>query len=337
MHLDKRHGETIESVREAKWRIDAVVDWADGPRPVAVGDAIANLARTFAKLKPDIVLIVGDRVEAFAAAAAGHLSDVVVAHVHGGDRALGQMDDSLRHAISKLSHVHFPATRESAARLKKMGEDGWRIHRVGSPGIDNIRGAAAGRAEIRKIFPSIQARRFALMVLHPTEADEGVEFRRARLVADAVRKSMPGHIVVIYPNNDPGSAGIIRCWQSIAGDTRFTIRADVSRPIFLGLLRDAAMLVGNSSAGIIEAGSFGTPVIDIGPRQRGRERCKDVRNVPQRGSAIAEAVRNIWNGGRPRRGKCANPYSGKEAGVRMAGVLGSMKIDRRLLRKIISY
>jgi len=121
MHLDRRHGRTLEQIRN----VTAVVNWPKSPRAVAVGTAISKLSKTFATLKPNIVLVVGDRVEAFAAAAAAHLGDIAVAHVHGGDRALGQMDDSLRHAITKLAHIHFPATPRSARRLEKMGEDRW--------------------------------------------------------------------------------------------------------------------------------------------------------------------------------------------------------------------
>src|SRR6476619_5373266 len=104
---------------------------------------MAGIARALERLESDVVLVVGDRVEAFAAAAAGHVGGRVVAHVHGGDRALGQVDDSLRHAISKLAHLHFPATAQSARRLLKMGEDGWRVVPVGSPGVDQIKPAAA--------------------------------------------------------------------------------------------------------------------------------------------------------------------------------------------------
>ena len=250
---------------------------------------------------------------------------------------MGQMDDALRHAITKLSHIHFPATKRSAERLRKMGEDGWRIHRFGSPGIDGIRGSAASGRDLQREFPSIRAGKFALVVLHPVDADEAIEFQRARMVAEAVKKSGPQKIVIIYPNNDPGSRGIIRCWEAMRGDGAVEIRRDVARPIFLALLRDAAMLVGNSSAGIIEAASFRTPVIDIGPRQEGRERCKDVRNVPYRQSDIMGEIKRVWNGGRARRGRYPNPYGGENASGRIAGVLKGVAISGRLLRKIISY
>lgn len=335
MHLNPRHGLTIDQIRTDKWKIDAVVDWPKSSRAVAVGRAIADLATTFQKLKPDIVLIVGDRVEAFAGATAAHLCDIAVAHIHGGDRALGQMDDSLRHAISKLAHIHFPATARSAERLEKMGEDRWRIHRLGSPAIDGINTAAAGLKDIRDEFPDLTARQYALIVLHPLDADESIECRRATMISGAIRGAGILRAVIIYPNNDPGSPGIIRHWKSLHNDPRFELRRDVPRLLFLGLLRNAAMLVGNSSSGIIEAASFGTPVIDIGPRQQGRERCEDVLNVPYRQSAILAALRKIQAS--TRRGGRSNPYGGGKSGVKIAKALGQMNINPRLLRKLISY
>jgi GDP/UDP-N,N'-diacetylbacillosamine 2-epimerase (hydrolysing) len=336
MHLDPRHGGTIQRIGDEGWHIDAVTPWKSADRAVATGQAVADLAKEFQRLKSDVALVVGDRVEVFAAAAAAHLRDIPVAHVHGGDRALGQMDDSLRHAISKLAHVHFAATTESARRLVKMGEDRWRIHLVGSPGIDGIRRSAATRAQIRAAFPNLTPRTFALLVLHPIEPNEPAEFRRADIVAKALA-SVPIRTVIIHPNNDPGARGIIRRWNMLQRDDRFVIRRDLPRPVFLGLLRDAAMLVGNSSSGIIEAASFRTLVIDVGPRQLGRQRCKDVRNVPYRQSSIAAAARNILNRGRPRRGRCPNPYGGNGAGEKIAAILARLRIDQPLLRKIISY
>jgi GDP/UDP-N,N'-diacetylbacillosamine 2-epimerase (hydrolysing) len=332
MHLDRTRGKTGDEVDP-----DAVVKWSGGSRAEATGKAIAGLAKCFAKLRPDVVLLVGDRVEAFAAAAAGHLCDVVVAHVHGGDRAMGQMDDSLRHAISKLAHVHFPATKKSAQRLAKMGEDWWRIHRVGSPGIDGIIEAAAPLPVVRKQFGELRRGRYALVILHPIEADEGAEFARASMIAEGLRKSGIERSIIIYPNNDPGAEGIIRCWKQLGDDPRFTVVANLSRGIFLGLLRDAAMLVGDSSSGIIEAASFRTPVIDVGPRQQGRERCEDVRNVPYEKRAIAGAIADVWNSGRPVRGRHANLYGGNRTGSKISHVLSGLRIDSRLLRKLIRY
>lgn len=329
MHLSKEHGRSIERVVE-DFRVDAVAPWRGASQAAAFGSAVAGIDKALARLKPDIVLIVGDRVEALAAATAAHLRGIAIAHVHGGDRALGQIDDSLRHAITKLSHIHFPATAASAQRLLRLGEDRWRIHRVGSPGIDGIARAAED-------FPGVDPRRFALLVLHPMEADEQTEFRRARLIADALLRSGIEQIVVVYPNNDPGYRGIIRQWRQRQDDPRFTICKDLPRPQFLGLLRDAAMLVGNSSSGIIEAASFRTPVIDIGDRQKGRQRCKDVRNVPYESGAIARAAARIWRHGRPIRGRCRNLYGDGRTAGKIAAILAQTPLNARLLRKIIAY
>jgi GDP/UDP-N,N'-diacetylbacillosamine 2-epimerase (hydrolysing) len=338
MHLDPRHGRSIDQIQREAWldyREHAIVRWRPvGGEPATVaaatGHAISGIAEAISKLKSEIVLIVGDRVEAFAAAAAGHIAGAVVAHVHGGDRARGQVDDSLRHAITKLSHVHFPATAASAQRIARLGEDHWRIHRVGSPGLDGIVDTAASVDHV--------GRDFALLVLHPTEAEPKREQARARLVLRAVRRSDVPRTIVIYPNNDPGSAGIIRCWEAEANAERETILRDLPRERFLGLMRDAVALVGNSSSGIIEAASFGTPVIDIGSRQLGRERSENVINLPFDAARIERELKRIWNGGRPVRCSRRNVYGGGGAAKRIADVLARLDLnDERLRRKLIAY
>jgi GDP/UDP-N,N'-diacetylbacillosamine 2-epimerase (hydrolysing) len=336
MHLDPKHGKSISRII-AGWKVNAVVPWQGKSQAQATGSAIVGLTKTFEKLRPDIVILVGDRVEGLAAATAAHLSGIAVAHVHGGDRALGQVDDSLRHAITKLSHLHFPATKESARRIEKLGEDRWRIHQVGSPGIDGIRQSAASWRNIAANFPGLARRRYALLALHPVDADEKIEFQRAQIVLRGVLASGVDRVAIIYPNNDPGSGGIIRCWEKHAADPRLILRRDVDRATFLGLLRDAAFLAGNSSAGIIEAASFGTPVIDIGPRQLGRQRCEDVRNVPYRQTAVAAACKRIWNNGHPSRSRCRNVYQGRNTAKRIAQVLGKLVVDHKLLGKLIAY
>jgi UDP-N-acetylglucosamine 2-epimerase (non-hydrolysing)/GDP/UDP-N,N'-diacetylbacillosamine 2-epimerase (hydrolysing) len=331
MHLDPTRGGGVDQIRADGWTIDRVVPW---PAPatqvesaVGTGEAMAALARAISDLKTQIVLVVGDRVEAFAAAAAGHLSGCVVAHVHGGDRALGQVDDSLRHAITKLAHVHFPATSRSAGRVARLGEDGWRIHRVGSPGLDDVRAHIVPRKG-----------HTALVVLHPVDADESVEFERARTVLRAVSSFPFDRVAIVYPNTDPGAAGIVRCWHRHATGARFELFPDLPRPQFLGLLRGATMLVGNSSSGIIEAASFGTPVIDVGPRQLGRERSKNVTSVPYSEAAIQRALARIWNDGRPKLFRGRNVYGGGGAGRRIAEVLARLDLhDPRLRRKLIAY
>lgn len=343
MHLDPAHGRSVDVIAASGWPIDAVVPWAPGggssqlTTAVHTGHAMAGLAQAYDKLESDVVLVVGDRVEAFAAAAAAHVSGKVLAHVHGGDRALGQVDDCLRHAIAKLAHIHFPATKQSANRLLKLGEDRFRVHCVGSPGIDGMRDQAAGAEKLRREFPSLRKRRFALLALHPSSPDVESERKIAEATLDAAKSLSFEHIVIIYPNNDPGSAGIIGGWDSLGDDPRIILRRDVPRPLFLELMRQSAVLMGNSSSGIIEAATVGTPVIDIGPRQAGRERSGNVVWAPAAKKAIRAALSDVWNEGRPRRFRGANVYGGGGAGRRMADILGAVALDDRLRRKLIAY
>jgi GDP/UDP-N,N'-diacetylbacillosamine 2-epimerase (hydrolysing) len=337
MHLSDKHGNSIEQIRSQGWKIDATVPWQAGSVAIATGLATAELAKTFDKLKPNVVLIVGDRVEPMAAATAAHLSGLALAHVHGGDRALGQVDDCLRHAISKLVHLHFPATLKSAHRLKKMGEDAWRIHCVGSPGIDGIHQDAASDLEISTEFPDLLNERFALLVFHPVEANDSVEQRRAVMVAGALRRSGFTKTVAIYPNNDPGNAGIVRAWGQLAKDDRFILRKNVSRKIYLGLLRRCTLLAGTSSSGIIEAASFATPVIDIGPRQSGRERAAAVVHVNYDQREIATAAAKITAKPAKTRRIAKNLYGSGRSGNKIAEILAKTSLSERLLHKIISY
>ncbi|HEX4125395.1 MAG TPA: UDP-N-acetylglucosamine 2-epimerase [Tepidisphaeraceae bacterium] len=338
MHLDRSRGRSIDAIRREGWKVDRVVPWKAGKHsPIdtaqATGRAIAAMASAYAELKPDVVLVVGDRVEAFAAAAAAHIAGIVVAHVHGGDRALGLVDDSLRHAITKLSHLHFPATRQSARRIKRLGEDPRRIVRTGAPGLDGMLAAAAQPAEVVAAFPMLRPREFALLALHPATTDPKTERKSARTILAAARKTWR-QVVVIYPNNDPGSAGIAAEWDARYGrDVGVIFCRDLPRAMFLGLLRDAAALIGNSSAGIIEAASVGTPVLDIGPRQTGRERSGNVRHVEMNAAKIAIAVERI---SRARRWRCGNVYIAGGAGRRIAAALAGADLEG-LRRKLIAY
>ncbi|HYE16922.1 MAG TPA: UDP-N-acetylglucosamine 2-epimerase [Tepidisphaeraceae bacterium] len=379
MHLDRAHGRSIDAIRAAGFDVAATVPWKPAgadqtelARQTAL--ASAKLAETYAELKSDIVLVVGDRVEAFAAASAAHLSGRLVAHVHGGDRALGQVDDALRHAITKFAHLHFPATQDSADRIVRLGEDAWRIKLVGSPGIDGIVADAwplprcVDKADLRTVgqtFLSVRTgpqplevrhtadgrrpiapHRYALLLCHPTDADDDIERERASDLFRATLAVPFDHVVVIYPNNDPGSAGVVRLWDEMRNRKyrmlpqqllRQRFVRNLPRGAFLGLLRDAAVLVGNSSSGIIEAASFGTPVIDVGDRQKGRLRGENVTTVPFRQSAIRAALKAVWNGGSPVRYSHKNPYGKGGTGRAIARHLANVPMTDKWLRKLITY
>ena len=328
MHLSREHGRSIDTIRRQGWTIEATVPWRGGPAE-ATGRAIAGLTAVQKKLRPDVVLVVGDRVEAFAAATAGHLDGRIVAHVHGGDRALGQVDDALRHSISKLSHVHFPATAASGRRLVRLGEDAWRVHVVGTPGLDGVERTAGN-------VPAEAGPRYGLVVLHPDDGDDATQAARAKRLLAAMRRAGVDRGVIIYPNNDPGWRGIAGVWAS-PDRPGWTVHRDLPRAEFLRLLGGAGLLIGNSSSGIIEAASLGKWVINIGPRQQGRERSANVIDADWDAAALTQAIAAAWNDGRPKRFTGRNVYGSGDAGRRIADLLATLPLDAQVRQKLIAY
>ena len=325
MHLSREHGYSAAALRQQGWKIDATVQWR-GTIAEATGNAMADLAKVYARLRPDVVMVVGDRVEAFAAASAAHLAGCVVAHVHGGDRALGQVDDALRHAVTKLSHLHFAATKASGQRILKLGEDRFRLHVVGTPGLDDLPSK-----------PSANKRSAdALVLLHPDGPNENRQKQQARMLLAALRAAGVNGGAIVYPNNDPGWRGIVEAWKGIRG-SGWTLHQNLPRAAFLDRLANAAFLIGNSSSGIIEAASFGTRVINIGTRQQGRERSANVGDVSWDRAQMIEVIRRVWNAGSPRKYAGTNVYGGGAAGKKMANILATHDLGPRLRHKLIAY
>lgn len=209
----------------------------------------------------DLVLVLGDRIEAFAAAVAASLMGRHVAHIHGGDAASGVADESLRHAVTKLAHVHFPATELSAGRIRRMGEHENSIHVVGSPAVDGL-----DRIEPLpdEDWSRLGEPRFAVL-LHPTGADDETERARAASLISEV--SGRGRTILFEPNLDPGREGILEAMDESGLDAV----DHLDRTSFVGLLRRVDVLVGNSSAGLLECATLGVAAVDVGTRQAGRE------------------------------------------------------------------
>lgn len=327
-HLDRSRGLTLDEIR------------ADGFEPIRgrspgrsisihAGEMLIDVAQAIQKTGPETVLVTGDRIEAFSAASAAHLTGALLAHVHGGDRAQGQVDDSLRHAITKLAHIHFVATRGAQQRVMKLGEDRFRIHLVGAPGLDGIIEDAE-----RGIAPSDP---FVLFIRHPFTSQEKLEARQTTGSLRSILRAGAPKIVALWPNNDPGSHGIARALEQFSKrkPKRIEIHRHLNRPDFLALLRDCICLAGNSSSGIIEAGSFGTPVIDIGLRQHGREHGRNVIHLEDDPIQIERAARRIIE--KPRRYRMKNPWGDGGASRRIVQTLSNLKIDDRIKQKLITY
>jgi len=375
MHLLRRFGHTVDDIRADGWRIDAMVRMQSGrddaiAEAEAVGRGIQGIARALRRLRSDVVLVTGDRVEAFAGAAAGACARRCVAHIHGGDRALGDVDDLLRHAITKLAHVHFVATRDAARRVRRLGEEPGRIFRVGAPGLDEIRAIRKpSAAQLREMLGGNDVREYAMIVQHPWGRPAEQERRDMLATLSAVQAAgLSG--VILYPNSDPGHSGIIQAveeWVSgcgvpasaprssgpgarvPGGRTRFPglkpglcdpspvrwfVTRSLDRDTYIRLLKGARVLVGNSSSGIIESAAAGVPAVNIGPRQRGRLKCGPsvIDSSPGRG-AVLRAIRRAL---RIRVRSDKSVYGDGRAGERIAAALARLPLNGAFHRKLIT-
>lgn len=273
MHLMPRFGLTIKNVEEefpSAARVKAVFS-SDNKKSVGkfIGALMPRLFKEFSKYKPNLVLVLGDRIEMLCAAVAATYLDVPVAHIHGGDKTT-TVDDVIRQAITKLAHLHFVATKDSAARVKKMGEDSKKIFEVGAPAIDVIKKMRLpSRKKICFILNLDSKQKFILVTQHPVSEDVDGAGRQMKNTLSAVKEiGLPA--VVIYPNADPGSPAIIKEIEKERKNPLFRIFKSLSHKNFLSLEKEAAVWVGNSSAGVIESASFKTPVVNVGKRQFGR-------------------------------------------------------------------
>jgi len=242
----------------------------------ALGNGIIGLGSAFQTINPDVVVLLGDRIEAFAAASAASIGGRLVAHIHGGDRAEGVADDAIRHAITKLSHIHYSATAQSAERIIKLGENPKWVFNVGSSALDGLAEVTPLKdEELASLGIPNPAERFAVILHHPCGLDLNTEYS---VMSSILRSSElcfdEGQYIIMLPNYDDGRSAI---------DDAIADRPTIShlpRDQWIGLLRRASILVGNSSAGLIEASALGLPVVNIGPRQAGRERADNVFDVP---------------------------------------------------------
>lgn len=309
---------TVDEVAEA-FEIAATIPMQEPGVTDRPGDAEAlargmtGFAARYRADPPDLVVVLGDRIEAFAAAATAAVAGVRVAHLHGGDRAEGIADEGLRHAISKLAHLHLAATSRSVERLIAMGEDPWRIRLVGSPAIDGLVAvpalddaayASLGRPEI-------------VILLHPSGESPALERTRA---ADLVMLCADrGRTLVLDPNHDPGREAILAGISDASAHRAIRRTPHLPRDRFIGLLRRIRVLAGNSSAGLIEAAAIPVRSVDIGARQAGREAAGNAIRVPSWDlTGLARALERAM--GEPLL-PIRHPYGDGHAGERVAAII----------------
>jgi UDP-hydrolysing UDP-N-acetyl-D-glucosamine 2-epimerase len=339
-HLVPEFGLTVREIEGDGWPIADCVDMLeadDSPEAVAAatGRGVKGFARAYAKHRPDLVVLLGDRFEMLAAAAAALPFALPVAHIHGGEVTEGAMDNQIRHAISKLAHLHFVSAPVHAERLARMDEERWRIHVVGAPGLDRLHATPLmTREELARQLDLPLAGPWIVVTFHPVT----LEHRDTRRHVDelvAALDAVEGTLIVTYPNADTAGRTIIAALEDFARRCpRVRLVPSLGERGYLSLLEHAAVMVGNSSSGLIEAPSFGLPAVNIGGRQRGRLRGTNVIDVGHGRDEIRGGIAAALAPGlRERLRGAPNPYGDGRAAPRIVEVLRRVPLDARLVQK----
>ena len=343
MHPLRQYGYSINEILEDEVPIAAQLDMmigGDSPSSYAksLGVEMQGLVQVFDMLKPDIVLVTGDRGEMFTACATAAYMNIPVAHIQSGDVS-GHIDGAARHAMTKLAHIHLPACEDSAKRVEKMGEEPWRIHNVGAPQLDEIvQGEKLEKSELNKIFNMNFDENVLLVLQHPVLVENDRSADQMQATLQAVKESeMPA--IVIYPNIDAGNENIIRMIEKYGNEPRIQIERNMERNVFISLLSKIAVLIGNSSCGILEAPTLKLPAINIGNRQRGRMQANNVINCGYDKEFIYQAIQNALHSKTYKKEleNCVNPYGDGYSSERIVDILRNVEINEKLLDKQITY
>lgn len=319
MHMLARYGSTVNEVHKAGFRNiysfinqDASVN---SQMDLVLANTIHGLGHYVREFRPDLLVVHGDRVEALAGAIVGSLNNILVAHVEGGEVS-GTIDELIRHAVSKLAHVHFVSNPVAERRLLQMGEEPGSIHVIGSPDIDVMLSDDLPPLDEVKARYGIPFEDYALLVYHPvTTARDGLRDRTRAVLGAAVRSGLP--YVVIYPNNDAGSEVILEEMQALLAGGRFRVLPSMRFEYYLTLLRHARFILGNSSSGIHEAPVYGVPTVNVGSRQHNRFHHESIVNVPEAEADILAALERL-----PRRAPSTSFFGDGRSAERFLRVLG---------------
>lgn len=298
MHMLNRYGRTVIEIERSGFdRIYPFVN-QDGSinsqMDLVLSHTIQGLAHYVRESKPDLIVVHGDRVEALAGAIVGALNNILVAHIEGGELS-GTIDEVIRHAVTKLSHLHFVANEEARLRLLQLGEEPDAISVVGSPEIDVMLSPNLPPLEEVLGRYEIPFREYGILAYHPVTTELETAHERAQEVVRGARAS-GANFVVIYPNNDAGSDIIMTQLETLRADPSFRLIPSMRFEYFLSLLKNARFIVGNSSAGIREAPVYGVPTINVGSRQYKRFEGPSIVNVPEKGEEIAQALAALPKG-----------------------------------------
>jgi UDP-N-acetylglucosamine 2-epimerase (non-hydrolysing)/GDP/UDP-N,N'-diacetylbacillosamine 2-epimerase (hydrolysing) len=351
-HLDEHFGRTLDEIRNDGFRIDAEVKIEMDASSLfataqAIGSGVIEISKVLAELKPDMMVVYADRFEGLAAVVAATQMNVPTAHIEGGDLTEGgALDDSVRHAMTKLSHLHFTTNQQASNRILAMGEESWRVHTVGFPAIDLIsEGRYAKPNEVVERLGLDLDRPVVLFTQHSvtTEFDQAVAQLEPSLAAIEQLAATGVQVILTYPNNDAGGRQIIQRLEAFreCRVPNTQVHRSLGRHLYHGVLALAqnpalrVACVGNSSSGLKESPAFNCPTVNIGSRQEGRLRGENVLDAGYDSGAVTVAVRRCLFD-EEFRGLCRrseNPYWLGDAGPKIAHVLATVPLDQNLIRK----
>ncbi|MGB7789232.1 UDP-N-acetylglucosamine 2-epimerase [Methanoregula sp.] len=329
MHLMPEFGSSVSEIVADGFRIHEIpVVHEDDTREsmsAFIGNLIVQLTKKVTAIRPDLILLLGDRGEMLAGAVVGTYTGIPVVHIHGGE-ITSTVDEPVRHAITKLAHIHLPATKKSTRRIIRMGEDPAKVQVVGAPGLEPIvRGEFTPRKTLLSKYKLDPSGPILLVVQHPVSGEVNDAAAQMRTTLEAVAEL--GHqTLVVYPNADAGGRQMIAVIREFSRISSIQAHRNIPHSDYLGLLKFASVLVGNSSSGIIEAPSFHLPVVNIGSRQQGRERASntldtgydkyDIKKAIGRAIGDREFLQKV------RKGK--NPYGDGTASEKIVAILNSL-------------
>ena len=315
MHLSKKHGYTISEIINDGFSVYSKIEMIPKGNSSyfmanSLGKGVIEFSQIFKKLKPDINLILGDRDEAFASALAASHMNIPNAHIHGGDKTMAGIDEYIRHAITKISNLHFAATKKSQQRIIKLGENPKYVYFTGSPGIDEIKNNnITSKIQLEKKYNMKITGDEIILLQHPVTTQIESSKKQIDNTLNAIKK-LKKPTICISPNSDAGNNSISQCLHKYSKYDFIRVYDNMPRSDYLGLLNNCGVLVGNSSSGMIEGSYFPINVINVGKRQENRERENNVKDVSENSSnliylAIKQALEN-----QPRRKLCIQMQRG---------------------------
>jgi UDP-N-acetylglucosamine 2-epimerase (non-hydrolysing)/GDP/UDP-N,N'-diacetylbacillosamine 2-epimerase (hydrolysing) len=342
-HLSPEFGATIREIEKDGFPIAARIESllssdTDVGMAKSIGVAVLSLADTLGAMRPDLLLLIADRYEMLAPAAVALSLRIPIAHIEGGEISEGAIDDAVRNALTKMSHIHFTSTDGARQRVIAMGEEPWRVHRAGAPSLDHLRRSRLLSREEIEAACSVDFRVPALLVAyHPVtlERDTTCEADALFAALDQVAAAGSTQILFCYPNADAGSRSLIERTRAFAGRRPAAkMFVNLDAVTYWSLLRCVEAMIGNSSSGIMETASFGVPTVNVGARQRGRERARNVLDAEADVSSILARIDEARSSAyRTSLQGMTNPYGDGHAAERIVKVLTTCPLGQDLLIK----